>query len=352
MHSSKQPALPWQKIIPFLALTFFLTWGLDLLTYWKNGSQVNSLAILTNQARLLLPAFSALALQMFAWKGSQIHVNHYRQKPLIFLYSYLGMTLAYVGLTAWALFDPSRQLLASSLSSTINLLVILLLLAVRYISQADDFARVGLAGGRLSQWLILWAAVVAYYALSALLNSLFTLGQPVDISQVMGQLNLPAEYTPTMFWLLMILQTLFLGPLLGVVLMFGQEYGWRGFLQDQFFASGKLKGALWIGLIWAAWQWPPVWMGQVFPGQPVLGTLIITAYAILLGIVLSTVRLKTGAIFLVAFLHSLNQQASSFFYSFVYQPTQPVFSFGVGLYGLIILIPLVIVLLRDRAWHD
>jgi uncharacterized protein len=351
MQPSVSKSLTWNKIIPFLVLTFSLSWGLDLLFYWKNGTEVNNLTILTNQVRMLLPAFSALLLEMFVWKDSLIHTSHYKEKPRIFLYYFLLMTLVNAGLAVWALFDPTRQVLASSLSGTLNLLAIMILVSIRYISNQGEFNRIGLAGGKLAHWLFIWVAVVAFYALSAFLNSLFKLGQPIDLVQVMEQLNLPVEYTPAAFWVQMIVQTMFLGPLLGVVLMFGQEYGWRGFLQDQLFGGGKLRGVLIIGLVWAVWQWPLVWMGQIFPGQPIVGTINVTAYAILLGFILSTVRLKTGAIFLAAFLHSLNNQVSSFFYTFVYQPSETVFSFGVGLYGLLLLVPIVILLYRDRVWR-
>ncbi len=180
----------------------------------------------------------------------------------------------------------------------------------------------------------------------------FKLGELVSIRSVMEQLQLPPEYTPAAFWVQMIVQTILLGPLVGVVLAFGEEYGWRGFLQDQLFGSGKVRGAVIIGLIWGAWQWPVIWMGNSYPGQPLIGTLAITGYSVLMGFIFSYIMLKTRAIWLVAFLHSMNIQVSSFYHSFVYRSTDPVFSFGIGLFGLLLLLPIVFIILRDRIWKD
>ena len=54
---------------------------------------------------------------------------------------------------------------------------------------------------------------------------------------------------------------------------------------------------------------------------------------------------------LAAFLHALNNQVFSFLSLMVYKPTDPVFSFGVGLYGIAVLAAIVLVILRDPIWR-
>lgn len=48
--------------------------------------------------------------------------------------------------------------------------------------------------------------------------------------------------------------------ILGALLMFGEEYGWRGFLLPELCLKfGKIKSALLVGLIWALWHAPAVY---------------------------------------------------------------------------------------------
>ena len=56
---------------------------------------------------------------------------------------------------------------------------------------------------------------------------------------------------------------------------FGEEYGWRAYLQDRLFPLiGSYKGVLILGIIWGLWHIPLIFMGVIYPGQPVLGTII------------------------------------------------------------------------------
>ncbi|MBT7069590.1 MAG: CPBP family intramembrane metalloprotease, partial [Anaerolineae bacterium] len=56
------------------------------------------------------------------------------------------------------------------------------------------------------------------------------------------------------------LNTTIIGPLLGLVIAFGEEYGWRGYLQGELVKLGRVKGVLWVGVIWGVWHAPAVAM--------------------------------------------------------------------------------------------
>ena len=70
-----------------------------------------------------------------------------------------------------------------------------------------------------------------------------------------------------------------------------------------------------------------------------------------LGFVLGYAVLKSGSVLLAAYLHALNNQVVGFLSTMVYRPTHPVFSFGVGLYGVAILAVIVLLILRDPIWR-
>jgi membrane protease YdiL (CAAX protease family) len=57
---------------------------------------------------------------------------------------------------------------------------------------------------------------------------------------------------------------------------FGEEYGWRGYLQKQWAPeNSKIAGFLMIGVIWGLWHLPGILLGHNFPEYPLVGGLIL-----------------------------------------------------------------------------
>ena len=79
-----------------------------------------------------------------------------------------------------------------------------------------------------------------------------------------------------------------------------------------------------------------------------------TLYTIALGFLFGYAVLKSGSVWLAAFLHGLNNQVAAFLLAMVYRPSDPVFAFGIGLYGLIVWAAVVagLLLLDRKAWTD
>lgn len=143
-----------------------------------------------------------------------------------------------------------------------------------------------------------------------------------------------------------------MGSLLGLVVAFGEERGWRGFLQGQLVRLGKKRGVLIVGMIWGAWHYPIIWMGYNYPGYPIAGTAMMTLLTVLLAFVFGYALLKTGSIWIVAFMHAVFDQTVAYIGAFVNKPDSPIFSFGIGLYCLAILAVIVLLLLRDPIWRN
>lgn len=335
----------------FLALSFSLTWGLNLLLWRTIGLQGDSRSLLLLQLQMLLPAFSAILLMRFIFHTSPIHCSNYRQKPIIFYYFFLAMVIIFLGMVIWSFIEPSQITLITAISGGINLIMIMALITIRMMSNRQEFSAAWLSGGRIRDWLMWGTGFVVFYTLTTVLNRLFNLGEMVDLRAIMEQLQVPADISPTMFLILMIVQTVIMGSLLGIIFGFGEEFGWRGFLQSELFKSGRIRGVFILGLIWGVWHYPVIWMGHNYPGQPVWGSAVMTAYTVLLGIVLSYVMLKTRAIWLVAFLHAINNQTLAFLNSFIYQVKEPINSFSIGVWGLFLVLPIVFILLRDPIWR-
>lgn len=197
--------------------------------------------------------------------------------------------------------------------------------------------------------MIYGGAIVVFFGLQAALNQLFKLSTVADLRTLM-----PGGTTMPIALLTFVLgaQTVIVGSLVGLVVTLGEEFGWRGYLQGQLIRLGKRRGVLVLGLIWGVWHYPVIWMGYNYPGRPIIGTVMMTVFTVLLAFVLGYAVLKTGSVLLAAFMHAIFNQSAAFFLSLAYKPIDTLFSFGIGLYGLAVLAVIVLFLLLDPIWKD
>jgi len=341
----------WRKVSLYLLLAFGFSWGIDLVLFLTSGYGNNTPTLLLLQLQMLIPAASAIFLGMFVFKDSRIAWRSNTGNARWFLLFYLFFTLVYSLIGALSLLYPDQGAIFSAVGSSFGILGLLVLVGLRGLGGKDSFAQAGLLGGKASQWLVYGLAFVLFYALMTGLNILFGLGKFVDVQQAMGSLG-GGGMSTKMFMLVAGIQTVLLGPIIGIMYGFGEEYGWRGFLQEQLIRLGKRRGILLLGLIWSIWHYPVIWMGHNYPGYPLLGTVLMTIYTTCLAVVLGYAMLKTGSIWLVAFLHAINNQTIAFFQTLVYTPTSPILSFNAGIYGGIAIGLVALVLLKDPVWSD
>ena len=292
---------------------------------------------------------------MFVFKDSPFYFQHpmpdgRHDRARGFFYLYMAITLSYVVLAVLAALLPGSQATISQLTAIPMLLGLLGLILFRVIGGRDAFARANLRGGRLIDWVLYGGAIVLFLALQTGLNALFHLGAPVNTDQLAAQLGikLAGSALQAVLGVQMILE----GSLVGLIIAFGEEYGWRAFLQSQLIRMGKKRGVLVLGVIWGVWHYPVIWMGHNYPGQPVWGTLLMTTFCILLAYVLGYAMLKTGSIWLVAFMHAIIDQTANYFAMAIYKPADMIFSFGTGIFGMACLAVIVALLLRDPVWKD
>lgn len=351
--SSRSGGVRWRQVGIFLGLTFVLTWGLNLLLWRTVGYGSSQPAIMMLQLQMLLPAFSAILCALFLFRDHVLYQARRRGEPACWVfYLFIIYTLIHATATLISLFSYDFIVLNLSavVSQAVGIAALLALLVMRLVMGREAFARVGLAGGRPRCWLIFGAGFVAFYGLQTVLNILFHLGRMVDIvALVGGGMGMPAP----LLWLIVALQSVILGPFLGLMFAFGEEYGWRGYLQSELLRLGKVRGMLVIGVIWGLWHAPVIAMGHNYPGYPVAGIFLMTAYTIGLAIILGYAVLKSGSVWLAAFLHAMNNQAASFFLAAVYTPHHPIFSFGAGLYGVLCVgVAAVLIVFLDPIWRE
>lgn len=340
----------WPHVWAYLGLAFGLTWLVDLALA-LNGGLSHPAAAMVLQFQMLLPALAALLPGMFLFKDSPVYHKTNRTTSRWFIYYFFLMSLAYLAAVVVVFFRPELSATLSGAMLIFSVVGLLLLAVLRWRGGPQSFAAAGMAFGNLRVWLRLGLAMVLFYGLETFLNYLFKLGTPVDITQL-----LPPEMTgnipPLALLAASFLNTVIIGPILGLIITFGEEYGWRGFLQSELIHLGRIRGVGLLGVIWGVWHLPIIWMGYNYPGQPVLGPLLMTGYTMVLSYFLAYAVFKSKGLWTAAYLHALNNQAMSFFMVALVTPINMVMSFGIGIPALILCVPVVLLLLRDPVWKE
>lgn len=347
----------WRQVALFLAITFGLTYALDFLLYKSQNFGQNLGTGLVLQVQMLIPATVAIALQLFLFGNSRIY--RLRDRPRWFFYYFLVYATMYAILAISVLVIPNGtyQTIASIAVQALNLGGLAILIILRIFSGKEAFARAGLGGGSAKYWILFGAVLVFIYLAMSGLNLLFGLGQTVDARIVLkelasGQATGMEELTNTAFVLVTGLQSVLLAPFVALLIAFGEEYGWRGYLQGEMVKLGRARGILLVGIIWGLWHAPVIAMGHNYPGYPLLGILLMTLYCVALAFFFGSAVLVSGSIWLAAWLHALNNQVLSFLNLMVVRVDDPVHSFGIGIYGIAVwaLIVAAILVLGRRIW--
>ncbi|MEO3871436.1 CPBP family intramembrane glutamic endopeptidase [Nonomuraea sp. B12E4] len=98
------------------------------------------------------------------------------------------------------------------------------------------------------------------------------------------------------------------GPVLNAVLVFGEEWGWRGWLVPRLVSSnGVLIGLVFSGAVWGLWHAPLTLLGYNYPRLGSWAALCFIGFCVLAGMLLGWLRLRTGSIWPAVVAHgSLN----------------------------------------------
>ncbi len=156
-------------------------------------------------------------------------------------------------------------------------------------------------------WVVMWlgpgvlaAAGAAVYF--AVFPEQFDVSMPILQEQLAaaeeqaGQsIPLPAE----LLGLIQIVAAFTIAPLINAIPAFGEEYGWRGYLQWKLRPLGWRKMLLITNLLWGVWHWPIIAMGHNYgldhPGAPWTGMVMMVAFTLAAGAFLGWATERTGS---------------------------------------------------------
>src|ERR1019366_79719 len=140
----------------------------------------------------------------------------------------------------------------------------------------EGFADAGLRLN-LRKWpyyLVAWLLPLLGMACIVVLSPLLGLGK-ADFSFARGinfmmQAGVPAS---RLRYPLLLIGTWLIGVFFAVPINFGEEFGWRSYLQLRLFPDGPLLSAVVTGVIWAVWHYPLTLRGFNYPDHPLAGSL-------------------------------------------------------------------------------
>jgi membrane protease YdiL (CAAX protease family) len=232
---------------------------------------------------------------------------------------------------AWALWIPAWLLRIPPTSQLFQWLFLVgacapalgTIIVRRWISQ-EGFADAGLQLHLRSTW--------PYY-LFAGLWPLFILGGSLALALAFGfsiRTDVFVDIVPS-----------FMMYLVMVPLFWGEEFGWRSYLQIRLFSARPLVAALATGVIWGVWHYPAVLAGYLPNEHGLLGVLLYAWYMIPHSIILGWLRLRTGSIWPPTLAHLANNAIGPLLLSALF------ISGGQGdllfsLRGLLVVIPLLL----------
>lgn len=339
----------WFHVSIFILFTFGLAWLEILLASQQSGLSLSLEAGLP-QLGMLFPAFVALLLQVFGIKDSPVYYQAYREKPRWIVITFFALTLIIGFINLLARISDFSITVLGGVANVFVLLWTLLIMHLYRRHGEESFRRAGLQLGDTDRGARFVIAIVLFLLSQALLNWIFGLGSFTGICEEIAGIPIPRVVYPlglVVFFLLSIIGT----PLGGLAMLFGEEYAWRGFLQSHLMTMGRRRGALLVGVIWGLWHFPIILSGIHTYPPTALGLGLGVVFFALWGIVQSYAVLKTNSIWVAAFMHGVVNSVYSFSLIYLVRPYDKVYSFGLGLYGLALLVVVVIFVLRDPVWN-
>ncbi len=119
-------------------------------------------------------------------------------------------------------------------------------------------------------------------------------------------------------WVMVAVQTLqamLIAPILNGIPTFGEEFGWRGYLQPKLTVLGVRKAILLTGLIWGVWHWPIILMGHNYGksyfGAPFLGPLAMVWFTLSLSVIFGWMTIKAKNVWPAVIAHGAGNGIAS-----------------------------------------
>ena len=124
----------------------------------------------------------------------------------------------------------------------------------------------------------------------------------VGIALFLVMLTRPGQINFSTMKISVILQ-MFVLAVASTPVIWGEEFGWRGYLQIRLFAERALLAAAATGVIWGIWHYPMILLGFLFSGDP-LGLVLYPVNMVITSILYGWLFSRSRSIWTASLAHS------------------------------------------------
>jgi membrane protease YdiL (CAAX protease family) len=190
-------------------------------------------------------------------------------------------------------------------------------ISVRQWITREGFADAGLRPNwrRWSYYLAGWLLPLAVTTCIVILVTTLGLGQPdFTLKRALAALtpgnagSLPT--IPAYLWAVIPVELL-ITALIATPILWGEEFGWRGYLQLRLLGQRPLLATIATGVIWGMWHLPLNIRGYNFPDHPLIGLAVFPVSTTLISIIFGWLRLRTGSIWASSLAHAATNAVGS-----------------------------------------
>jgi membrane protease YdiL (CAAX protease family) len=157
-------------------------------------------------------------------------------------------------------------------------------------------------------YLIAWLLPLLAVAVILLLAVIFRISTPdFSLQRAMNTLGSgpnPLEAIPRPLRFPVAAFQVLLTAIIATPILWGEEFGWRSYLQFRLMAHRPLPAAIITGVIWGIWHYPINLQGYNYPDNRILGLFIFPVFTVLLSIILGWLRIKTGSVWPASLAHA------------------------------------------------
>jgi uncharacterized protein len=101
-----------------------------------------------------------------------------------------------------------------------------------------------------------------------------------------------------------VIPALMLFALISTPILWGEEFGWRGYLQQRLLVGRPVASAIVIGAIWGVWHFPLTLRGYNYPDHPELGSALFVVMTIFLAYIFGWIFRRSGSIWASSLAHA------------------------------------------------
>jgi len=150
------------------------------------------------------------------------------------------------------------------------------------------------------------------YYIFAWLWPLVGVGIVVTVASALGIVPVRSDVTP------MLLVSALAGSLIVTPLFFGEEFGWRGYLQLRVANGRPLFAAVVTGLIWGVYHYPVILVGYEGFENALSGMIVFPITTVLLSIMFGWLRARTGSVWVTCLAHSATNGVGGALLAYLY----------------------------------